>query len=87
MATTPDTTKTSYTYILNNNGTVTYTADADGKQQNLSGRDTTSKEALEADLKQYTTAYVTGLKTEQPTVPSDLTVGKAVTADAGSVGA
>lgn len=72
----------TYTYTVKPDGSVDYKANADAKPQNLSGRDTSSKEALEADLDAYTEAYLAGLQTTQVTVGDGITVGKAETAEA-----
>lgn len=77
-----DTTKTTYKYKVNADGNVTYTADADGVTQTLAGRDTSSTEALEKDLDEYTWAYINGLESQKPDVGKDITVGQLKTADA-----
>lgn len=65
----------TFSYRVESNGDITYTATADGKSQRLSGRDLTNKEALEADLANYTQAYVDGLKQQRVVAGSDITVG------------
>ena len=79
-----DLTKTTYKYTVKSDGTVDYAADADGVTQNLSGCDISSTDALEAYLTDYTRAYLAGLKSEQPVIGDDITVGEQNTANAGA---
>lgn len=71
-----DLNKTTYKYTVNEDGSVDYIADADNVKQNLSGRDISSKEALEADLDIYTQAYVNGLAANQIIIAEDIEIGK-----------
>lgn len=72
----------TYKYTVNANGDVTYIAGADGKAQNLSERDTSSLDALETDLAQYTQDYIAGLSMQVTTVDKSIVVGVQKTADA-----
>lgn len=76
---------TTFKYTVKADGSVDYISNYDNKVQNLSGRDISSKEALEADLANYTTAYLAGLQTAEVTVGTDLKIGKQASADASEV--
>jgi hypothetical protein len=71
-----DLTNTTYTYTVNEDGTVTYTAGADGVEQNLSGADLSSPDNLTAWLTAYTTAYIAGLQVEQTQIGEGIPVGQ-----------
>lgn len=80
-----DLTKTGFKYTVNADGTVSYTALCDGKVQKLSGHNIASKDALELDLAEYTTAYMSGLATQAVDIGDGITVGVQATADAVAV--
>lgn len=73
-----DPTKTTYTATVNEDGSVSYTPDCDGIEQNLSNRDTSSTDALQTDLDAYTKAYIAGKQAEQIDIGDDITVGQPV---------
>lgn len=70
-----DLTNTSYAYTVNQDGSVTFTAGADGKPQNLSGADLSSPENLTAWLNGYRDAYLAGLQIEQTQIAEGIPVG------------
>jgi hypothetical protein len=70
-----DLTNTTYTYTVNQDGTVTFTAGADGVAQNLSGADLSSPDNLTTWLNNYRDAYIAGLQQEQTQIGSGITVG------------
>ena len=73
---------TTYKFTVNEDDTVTFVASADGIEQNLSGRDTSSQAALQADLDTYAKAYVEGLQLVQaPAVGKDIQVAQELQAD------
>ena len=67
---------TTYTYEVNEDGSVTYTAGADSVTQNLSGADLSSSDNLVTWLNNYTTAYLAGLAQEQVQIGEGITVGQ-----------
>jgi hypothetical protein len=71
-----DPTNTTYTYIVNEDGTVTYTAGCDGVEQNLSGADLSSADNLAIWLYNYTAAYIAGLQAEQTEIGEGIVVGQ-----------
>lgn len=73
-----DPTKTTYTATVNEDGSVTYVPDCDSIEQNLSGRNTSSTDALKTDLDAYTAAYIAGKQAEQVDIGDDITVGQPV---------
>jgi hypothetical protein len=77
-----DTSKLTYKYVLQDDNSVDYTADADGRNQNLSGLDVSSQKNLERSLDDYTRNYVAGLNARQDVAASGLTVGKTVNGNA-----
>lgn len=66
----------TYTYIVNDDTSVTFTANADGIEQNLSGLDLSSDENLQTALDNYRDAYIAGLQQIQPDVGDDITIGE-----------
>lgn len=77
-----DPTNKTFEYTLKADGSVTYKSAADDKEQNLSGMDISSREALEKALADYTEAYVSGLVVETVDVGDRLKVGQKAMADA-----
>lgn len=77
---------TSYTYTVNQDGTVNYTAACDGLlQPSLSGIDVSSVDSIESYLDAYTLAYISGLQSVQVVAPGEgVPVGTPQTANAGS---
>jgi hypothetical protein len=64
----------SYTYEVNDDGTVTFTSAQDNIPQNISGADLSSTENLIAWLNNYRDAYLAGLQTIQPQIAEGITV-------------
>lgn len=66
----------TYTYTVNENGSVTFTAGADGVVQNLSGADLSSADSLKAWLDSYRDAYIAGLQAQQAQIAEGIPIGQ-----------
>lgn len=66
----------NYTYTVNEDGSVTFTAGADSVVQSLSGADLSSPENLATWLDVYRDAYLAGLQVEQTQIGEGITVGQ-----------
>lgn len=66
----------TYTYIVNDDTSVTFTANADGVEQNLSGIDLSSPESLTDALDSYRDAYIAGLEVASTQIGEGITVGQ-----------